>query len=68
MRTACAAVLALLSASAVAAPPAAPTGPDFRLAIPFEEYKLPNGLRVVLSRDNSLPVVAMSVLYNVGAR
>ena len=39
---------------------------DFR--IPMERYKLKNGLRVVLSRDNTTPVVAVYVIYGVGAR
>ena len=36
--------------------------------IPYEHYALPNGLRVVLSRDNSAPVVAVNLWYNVGSR
>ena len=36
--------------------------------IPYELYALPNGLRVVLSRDNSAPVVAVNLWYNVGSR
>jgi zinc protease len=36
--------------------------------IPFERYELPNGLRVVLSRDPSAPVVAVNLWYNVGSR
>ncbi|MEZ5400751.1 MAG: pitrilysin family protein [Bryobacteraceae bacterium] len=38
------------------------------LKIPFEKYKLENGLRVILSKDNSAPVVAVYVIYDVGAR
>ncbi len=38
------------------------------LKIPHEEYKLANGMRVVLSRDNAVPVVAVYVIYDVGAR
>jgi predicted Zn-dependent peptidase len=38
------------------------------MEIPYEIYKLPNGLRVVLSRDNSAPVVAVNLWYNVGSR
>ena len=34
----------------------------------IEEYKLANGLRVVLNRDDSVPVVAVAVYYNVGSR
>jgi len=36
--------------------------------IPVERYSLPNGLRVVLSRDNAVPVVTVYMLYDVGAR
>jgi predicted Zn-dependent peptidase len=36
--------------------------------IPFERYKLDNGLRVVLSRDTAAPVVAVNLWYNVGSR
>lgn len=34
----------------------------------IEEYRLANGLRVVLNRDNSVPVVAVAVYYDVGSR
>ena len=39
-----------------------------KIAIAFERYELPNGLRVVLSRDTSAPVVAVNLWYNVGSR
>ncbi|MBI1786146.1 MAG: insulinase family protein, partial [Acidobacteria bacterium] len=38
------------------------------LAVPFEKYSLPNGMRVILSEDRSVPVVAIYMLYGVGAR
>jgi len=38
------------------------------LRIPFERYTLENGLRVILSRDNAAPVVAVYLIYDVGAR
>jgi predicted Zn-dependent peptidase len=34
----------------------------------FEEYDLPNGLHVILHKDNTVPVVAVSVMYHVGAK
>jgi predicted Zn-dependent peptidase len=55
----------LLLASAAAAFALA-AGGDVR--IPFEKYKLSNGMRVVLSRDTSVPVIAVYVIYDVGAR
>jgi zinc protease len=37
------------------------------LKIPFEKYKLPNGLEVILSEDHRLPLVTVNVWYHVGA-
>jgi zinc protease len=34
----------------------------------IEEYKLENGLRVVLNREMSVPVVSVAVYYDVGSR
>jgi predicted Zn-dependent peptidase len=36
--------------------------------IPIEQFTLKNGLRVVLSQDNSVPVVSVAVYYDVGSR
>lgn len=36
--------------------------------IVIEEYTLENGLRVILNRDNAVPVVSIAVYYNVGSR
>ena len=38
------------------------------LNIPVVYYKLPNGLKVVISEDHLAPVVAVGVYYNVGFR
>src|SRR5258708_40088316 len=35
--------------------------------IPFEKYKLGNGLDVVLVEDHRLPLVALNLWYHVGA-
>jgi zinc protease len=35
---------------------------------PFEQFTLPNGLRVVLSRDPAVPVASVVVYYDVGSR
>ena len=34
----------------------------------IEQYKLENGLRVVLNRDTTIPVVSVAVYYDVGSR
>ena len=36
--------------------------------IKFEEYKLPNGLHVILHQDNTAPVVTTGVMYHVGSK
>jgi predicted Zn-dependent peptidase len=36
-------------------------------AIPFQEFTLPNGLRVFLSEDHRAPQVTLNVWYHVGA-
>lgn len=36
--------------------------------IQFEKYTLPNGLKVILHRDTTAPVVAVSALYHVGSK
>jgi predicted Zn-dependent peptidase len=36
-------------------------------AVPFERYKLDNGLEVILSEDHSVPVVAVDLWYHVGS-
>lgn len=48
---------AALAAQAVQVPP-----------IPFTEFKLKNGMRVILSEDHTLPVVTESMLFAVGGR
>ncbi|HEV2687961.1 MAG TPA: pitrilysin family protein [Bryobacteraceae bacterium] len=37
------------------------------LQIPIKQYKLDNGLRIVMSEDHSAPTYAISVTYNVGS-
>jgi predicted Zn-dependent peptidase len=51
-------------ANAAATPAAAPAG----LRIDSEYYTLPNGLKVVLSRDPSVPTATVGVYYGIGFR
>ena len=37
-------------------------------AISFVEYELDNGLHVILHEDNTVPLVAVSVMYHVGSK
>jgi predicted Zn-dependent peptidase len=58
LRLALAATLLLPAAAAAQA----------RFSVPVDYYKLPNGLRVVLSRDTTAPTVVVAVYYNIGFR
>ena len=61
-------VLAALGALvfAAAASAAAPAPAPF--TVPVEYTKLPNGLKVVLSRDTTAPTAVVAVYYNIGFR
>jgi len=37
------------------------------LTVPYHQFRLPNGLTVILHEDHSVPVVSVNVLYNVGS-
>ncbi len=52
----------LLAAAANAAPAPAP------FTVPVEYTKLPNGLKVVFSRDTTAPTAVVAVYYNIGFR
>ncbi|HEX8131326.1 MAG TPA: pitrilysin family protein, partial [Pyrinomonadaceae bacterium] len=52
--------------ASAAAPAAAPSKNSFN--VPVTYYKLPNGLKVVLSQDTSSPTVAIAVYYQIGFR
>lgn len=62
-------LLALLTTTVVCGQPApAAKAPVADFAIPVDYYKLPNGLRVVLSPDRTSPTVTTAVYYNIGFR
>lgn len=42
--------------------------PPRAVNVPFVYYKLPNGLKVVISEDRIAPVVTVAVYYNIGFR
>jgi predicted Zn-dependent peptidase len=59
----------MLAALAVVAPHALPAqAPARRLNVPIDYYTLPNGLKVVLSRDTTAPTAVVAVYYNIGFR
>ena len=56
-------VLALLTATAILAQKTDQLPP-----IKYTEYKLKNGLRVIMHEDRSTPIVAVNVWYHVGSK
>jgi zinc protease len=58
--------IAVLSCLLASVALAAPIGSGF--TVPISYYKLPNGLKVSLSRDATAPVVVVAVYYNIGFR
>ncbi len=50
------------------APARAVTSSGSRFSIPVDYDTLPNGLKVVLSRDTTAPIAAVAVYYNIGFR
>ncbi|HWT03095.1 MAG TPA: pitrilysin family protein [Pyrinomonadaceae bacterium] len=59
--------VALLTLSAAQSAWAA-TPPPETFSVPVTYFKLPNGLRVVLSPDTTAPTVAVAVYYKIGFR
>ena len=78
------ALLALVTSSAVAnaapptavaptATPAAQTAPARpgklpKVDVPFQEFRLANGLRVIVHTDRKAPIVAVNLWYHVGSK
>jgi predicted Zn-dependent peptidase len=62
----CLIVLVLFLALGLVIPSFAEAAEKFH--IPIEYYKLPNGLRVVLSEDHTAPTVCIGVYYRIGFR
>ncbi|MFT3685037.1 MAG: pitrilysin family protein [Phycisphaerales bacterium] len=65
----CAASTSTSESSAVATPSAAAPAPSRdTVSIPCESYTLPNGMRVTLMEDHTLPRASINIWYRVGAR
>ncbi|HEY0659780.1 MAG TPA: pitrilysin family protein [Lysobacter sp.] len=67
-----AAVLAVALVTALGgvayAPIAVQAAPKASVDIPYEEFTLPNGLRVVVHTDRKAPIVAVNLWYHVGSK
>jgi len=59
---------AFLLALAIAAPAFAQTStPAPKIELPYTQFTLPNGLRVILHEDHSVPMVTVNMWYHVGS-
>jgi len=61
---------AAAAALAIAALPAAaqtPAPPPPKIELPYTQFTLPNGLRVILHEDHSVPMVSVNMWYHVGS-
>jgi zinc protease len=56
-----------LALTVTALPARAQSPSPGRLSVPYEMFTLPNGLRVILHQDKSVPQVAVNVWYHVGS-
>ncbi|GAA0324052.1 pitrilysin family protein [Sphingomonas oligophenolica] len=63
-----AAPVAAAPAKADAAKPAPVSALVKSVDIPYQQFTLPNGLRVIVHTDRKAPIVAVSVWYNVGSK
>ena len=57
-------LLALAALACAALRPALAKDPD----IPFAEFRLDNGLRVIVHEDHKAPIVAVTIWYHVGSK
>lgn len=60
--------LAATLAGATFAPATVTAAPKATVDIPFEEFTLPNGLRVIVHTDRKAPIVAVNLWYHVGSK
>ena len=57
-----------LSGPLASAPEAMSAPASLSVDIPYEQFTLPNGLRVVVHTDRKAPIVAVNVWYHVGSK
>ncbi len=66
--TSLALALVLVSPAFAAEAPAPVSQLAAKVDIPYEQFTLPNGLRVIVHTDRKAPVVAVSIWYHVGSK
>jgi zinc protease len=61
------AIFLLLLAAAVPAAAQTPVAPAPKIELAYTEFTLPNGLRVILHEDHSVPMLTVNMWYHVGS-
>jgi len=67
MRSAAALLVAAIASPAAAQPAAAQPAAPRTIHVPYSQFTLPNGLRVILHEDHSVPMVTVNMWYHVGS-
>ncbi|GAB3387196.1 M16 family metallopeptidase [Lysobacter fragariae] len=62
------AIAAALGGATLAPASALAKAPDASVDIPYQEFTLANGLRVIVHTDRKAPVVAVNIWYHVGSK
>src|SRR5262245_43964411 len=62
-----AATLLLLSASPAYAQTSPPAASPAKIEVAYTQFTLPNGLRVILHEDHSIPIVTVNTWFHVGS-
>ena len=63
-----AAALVATAPMALATAPIAAAQDTLEVSLPYEEFRLDNGLRVIVHEDRKAPIVAVQVMYAVGSK
>lgn len=61
-------VIALLALVSIMSTVVTAQNADKLPKLQYEEYRLPNGMRVILHQDKSTPIVAVNIWYHVGSK
>jgi zinc protease len=60
-------IATLLAAAALAVAPSAFAQTAQKIELPYTQFRLPNGLTVILHEDHSVPLVSTNMWYHVGS-
>jgi zinc protease len=67
VRVAALIILVLAAPAAAQTPAASPPAAPPRIDVPYSQFTLTNGLRVVVHEDHSVPMVTVNMWYHVGS-